>query len=144
VFSWGVKQLVWQQIYNPLGIGTELCIGHAEDESLVEQHGPGIGTFIDIEKTEAAMRTAGNKLLDDAAALAAAEGIAAERRLLESGKKRVSHLIAEGATEWQADLIVVGTHGRHGFDRMVVGSVAEKLVRIAETSVLLVKADRPI
>ena len=77
------------------------------------------------------MRTAGNKLLDDAAALAAAEGIAAERRLLESGKKRVSHLIAEGATEWQAD-------------RMVVGSVAEKLVRIAETSVLLVKADRPI
>ena len=79
-----------------------------------------------------------------ATALAAAEGIAAERRLLESGKKRVSHLIAEGATEWQADLIVVGTHGRHGFDRMVVGSVAEKLVRIAETSVLLVKADRPI
>lgn len=118
----GVKQLVWQQIYNPLGIGT----------------------FIDIEKTEAAMRTAGNKLLDDAVALAAAEGITAERRLLESGKKRVSHLIAEGATEWQADLIVVGTHGRHGFDRMVVGSVAEKLVRIAETSVLLVKADRPI
>ena len=51
---------------------------------------------------------------------------------------------SEGATEWQADLIVVGTHGRHGFDRMVVGSVAEKLVRIAETSVLLVKADRPI
>jgi nucleotide-binding universal stress UspA family protein len=37
-------------------------------------------------------------------------------------------------------LLVVGTHGRRGFERMLVGSVAENLVRIATTSLLLVRA----
>lgn len=120
-------------------VGAELCIVHAEDESLLEQHGMGIGTYIDVEKAEAAIRAAGNRLLDDAAAVATAEGIAAEKKLFASGKKRVPDLIAEGATEWQADLIVVGTHGRRGFERMIVGSVAEKLVRVAGTSLLLVR-----
>ncbi len=120
-------------------VGAELCIVHAEDESLLEQHGMGIGTFIDVEKAEAAFRAVSNKLLDDAVALAATEGVKAERRLFESSKKRVSDLIADGAGEWQADLIVVGTHGRRGFERLIVGSVAEKLVRVAGTSLLLVR-----
>jgi nucleotide-binding universal stress UspA family protein len=38
-----------------------------------------------------------------------------------------------------ADLIVIGTHGRRGFERMVMGSVAENLVRIATTSLFLVR-----
>lgn len=120
-------------------VGAELCIVHAEDESLLEQHGMGIGSYIDVAKAETAIRAAGNRLLDDAAALAAAEGVKAERQLFESGKKRVPDLIAEGAREWQADLIIVGTHGRRGFERMIVGSVAEKLVRVANTSLLLVR-----
>lgn len=120
-------------------VGAALCIVHAEDESLLEQHGMGIGTYIDVEKAEVAIRAAGNRLLDDAVALAATQGVTAEQRLFESGKKRVPDLIAEGATEWRADLIVVGTHGRRGFERMIVGSVAEKLVRVASTSLLLVR-----
>ncbi len=120
-------------------LGAKLCIVHAEDESLLEQHGMGIGTYIDVEKAEAVIRAAANRLLDDAAALAAAEGVVAEQRFFESGKKRVPDLIAEGAQEWLADLIVVGTHGRRGFERMIVGSVAEKLVRVASISLLLVR-----
>jgi len=120
-------------------VSAELCIVHAEDESLLEQHGMGIGTYIDVEKAEAAIRSVGNKLLDDAVALAATEGVKAERRLFESSKKRVPDLIADGADEWHADLIVVGTHGRRGFERLIVGSVAEKLVRVASTSLLLVR-----
>ncbi|NCS61873.1 MAG: universal stress protein, partial [Rhodoferax sp.] len=38
-----------------------------------------------------------------------------------------------------ADLIVIGTHGRRGFERMFMGSVAENLVRIATTSLFLVR-----
>ncbi len=38
-------------------------------------------------------------------------------------------MISAAANQWQADLLVVGTHGRRGFDRMRVGSVAENLVR---------------
>ncbi|MFZ2852699.1 MAG: universal stress protein [Rhodocyclaceae bacterium] len=120
-------------------VGAALCIVHAEDESLLEQHGMGIGSFIDVDKAESAIRAAAGQLLDEAVALATAQGVTAEQRLFESGKKRVPDLIAEGATAWQADLIVVGTHGRRGFERMIVGSVAEKLVRVAGTSLLLVR-----
>jgi nucleotide-binding universal stress UspA family protein len=120
-------------------VGAELCVVHAEDESLLEQHGMGIGTFIDVEKAEAAIRSAGTQLLAAAVGTAAAAGIKADSRLIESGKKRVPDLIVECADAWQADLVMVGTHGRRGIERLIVGSVAEKLVRIANTSVLLVR-----
>jgi len=120
-------------------VGAELCVVHAEDESLLEQHGMGIGTYIDVGKAEAAIREAADQLLDNALVQAAAAGVKAERQLFESARKRVPDLIVEGAQTWNADLIVVGTHGRRGIERFIVGSVAEKLVRIATTSLLLVR-----
>jgi nucleotide-binding universal stress UspA family protein len=60
--------------------------------------------------------------------------------LIESATdRRVAEMIADGARDWGADLVVIGTHGRRGFERMLVGSVAENLVRIAATSPLLVR-----
>jgi universal stress protein A len=47
--------------------------------------------------------------------------------------------IAEYAAERDVDLIVMGTHGRTGFAHLMVGSVAERLVRIAPCPVLTVK-----
>jgi nucleotide-binding universal stress UspA family protein len=49
--------------------------------------------------------------------------------------------IAELARTIGADLIVVGTHGRRGLDRLLLGSVAERLVRHASCSVLVHRAD---
>jgi nucleotide-binding universal stress UspA family protein len=46
------------------------------------------------------------------------------------------------ATEARADLIVLGTHGRTGLDRLLMGSVAEKVLRGAPCSVLVVKMPR--
>ncbi len=46
--------------------------------------------------------------------------------------------ILKYATEQQIDLIVVGTHGRSGLSHFVIGSVAEKLVRMANCPVLTV------
>lgn len=51
----------------------------------------------------------------------------------------VSDTIVEDAVEWQADLIVIGSHGRTGMDRMFLGSVAEKVVNRAPCSVDVVK-----
>ena len=117
-----------------------LCIAHAVDVAALVQHGMGIGTYIDIEKVKGEIRDAGNRLLDQAVAKAAAGGCQAERMLIESAKdRRVAEMIADGARDWGADLVVIGTHGRHGFERMLVGSVAENLVRIAATSLLLVR-----
>jgi nucleotide-binding universal stress UspA family protein len=119
--------------------GSSLCIATALDERPLAQHALGIGTFIDAEKVEAEMRSVGDRLLDMAITRAAQAGISAERQLLESEQKRTAEQIAEGARQWGADLIVVGTHGRRGFDRILVGSVAENLLRLAGTSVLMVR-----
>jgi nucleotide-binding universal stress UspA family protein len=60
----------------------------------------------------------------------------------------VSHVYLEGdaateivqyARDARIDLVVMGTHGRTGIDRLVLGSVAEKVLRDAPCSVLVVK-----
>jgi nucleotide-binding universal stress UspA family protein len=47
--------------------------------------------------------------------------------------------ISRYAADAGIDVIVIGTHGRTGVDRLVMGSVAEKVMREASCSVLVVK-----
>ena len=49
------------------------------------------------------------------------------------------HAIVEAAREWPADVIVMGSHGRRGVDRLLLGSVAESVVRHAPCSVDIVR-----
>ncbi len=65
----------------------------------------------------------------------------------------VSHVLLEGdpateivryAADAGIDVIVIGTHGRTGVDRLVMGSVAEKVMREAPCSVLVVKLPRGV
>jgi nucleotide-binding universal stress UspA family protein len=60
-------------------------------------------------------------------------------RSIEGG---VSDGIVDFASRTECDLIVMGTHGRTGIKRAVLGSVAESVVRRAECPVLTVKADK--
>lgn len=53
----------------------------------------------------------------------------------------VASEIAEFATEQRVDLIVMGTHGRRGINRALMGSVAETVLRRAPCPVLAVKAE---
>ncbi|WP_134089333.1 universal stress protein [Olivibacter sp. XZL3] len=46
--------------------------------------------------------------------------------------------ILETANEWRADLIVLGTHGRTGFDHFISGSVSEEVARHAICPVVIV------
>jgi universal stress protein A len=48
--------------------------------------------------------------------------------------------IVKTAREWRADIIVIGSHGRHGIQRALLGSVAEEVMRHAPCPVLVVKA----
>ena len=120
-------------------LGARLCIATAADEGPLIQHGMGLGSFINIDKVVQEMRDTSNDLLSTAVALAATAGCQAESLFIESAQRRVAEMIAEAAQQWNADLIVVGTHGRRGFERLLVGSVAENLVRIATTSLMLVR-----
>lgn len=88
------------------------------------------------------LRRAGAQVLDRAAQLARAEGVTAETTLLESIGARPADLIVEQAKSWPADLIVMGTHGRRGLRRAVLGSDAELVVRDSPVPVLLVRSVR--
>jgi universal stress protein A len=57
--------------------------------------------------------------------------------LVESGDPR--EVITEQAKKLHAELIVMGTHGRRGISRALIGSVAESVVRTAHCSVLVVR-----
>jgi nucleotide-binding universal stress UspA family protein len=66
---------------------------------------------------------------------------------------RVQHVLLEGdpateivryAQDADIDLIVMGTHGRSGLERLLMGSVAEKVMREAKCSVLVVKLPRGV
>ncbi len=46
--------------------------------------------------------------------------------------------IVDAIAELKPDLVVMGTHGRHGIERVLLGSVAEKLVRLSPVPVLTV------
>ena len=59
--------------------------------------------------------------------------------LLRTGDARA--VIEQAAGEVHADLIVMGTHGRRGMSRVLLGSVAESVVRTAPCPVLLVRAE---
>jgi nucleotide-binding universal stress UspA family protein len=64
-----------------------------------------------------------------------------EHRLLEGASAAV---IAETAEETAADLIVMGTHGRSGLTRLVMGSVAEEVLRRAPCPVLTIRGAVPV
>ena len=49
------------------------------------------------------------------------------------------HAIVDAARSWKADVIVMGSHGRRGLDRLLLGSVAESVVRHAPCSVHIVR-----
>jgi nucleotide-binding universal stress UspA family protein len=50
-----------------------------------------------------------------------------------------AHAIAQAATDLDADLVLVGSHGRHAAARLFLGSVAEAVVRLAPCPVLVVR-----
>ncbi|HEY1811776.1 MAG TPA: universal stress protein [Kofleriaceae bacterium] len=88
-----------------------------------------------------AERTAGVALLDRAAAVLQANGCEAFDRILERSAP-VSAAITRHVKLGGFDLIVMGTHARHGVSRVILGSVAEQVVRSVACPVLLVHLSR--
>ena len=81
-----------------------------------------------VADSKARLQELGSKLCD---------GAALGPFLVESGDPR--DVILEQAQKLHADLIVMGTHGRRGITRALLGSVAESVVRTAHCSVLVVR-----
>jgi nucleotide-binding universal stress UspA family protein len=88
------------------------------------------------EDLEAATRADGQKRLDRLARRARASGARVKSLLLEG----VPHeRIAQAARARKADMVVIGTHGRTGFAKLVLGSVASRVLAISPCPVLTVR-----
>jgi nucleotide-binding universal stress UspA family protein len=98
-------------------------------------------SFIDTEALHEAMRHTGERLLAQAANAVRQSGAAAETALLDAGGQRIASVIDGDAKNWPAELIVLGTHGRSGLSRLLLGSVAEGVVRGTNIPVLLVRGE---
>ncbi|CAM3537759.1 universal stress protein [Legionella longbeachae] len=84
----------------------------------------------------------GQDILDKATKKIEAQStIVVEKQLLELKqlRGRVAEIIVKEAKKWPTDLLVVGTHGRRGFSRFFLGSVADNIIRIATIPVLLIR-----
>lgn len=85
------------------------------------------------------MKESGAKVLTDALAVARAAGVEADDILFDKFGERLGETVANAAKLWEADLIVVGTHGRRGLGRVILGSGAEQIIRNAPVHVLVVR-----
>ncbi|MBP0588628.1 universal stress protein [Paraburkholderia sp. LEh10] len=68
-------------------------------------------------------------------------GVRGTVRTIDAYAEHVSAVLARAADECEADLIVMGTHGRRGVQRFLLGSVAESLARSTDIPVLIVRHD---
>jgi nucleotide-binding universal stress UspA family protein len=102
----------------------------------------GLGTeFPDPSAIVDAMIGGGREILRRAEAVATGAGVPVETRLIEIDtlRHRIPEMIVADAEAWPADLIVICTHGRRGLSRLLLGSVAEGVVRVATQPVLLIR-----
>ncbi len=122
------------------GQRTRLRLLNVLDQMFFVSAGEGY-PMSDIDQLMASLRTEGQKALEDASKLAEKQGVRVDASLVESGGRPVSDVILDEARKWRADLIVMGTHGRRGVSRMLLGSDAERVLRNAPVPVLLVRAE---
>jgi nucleotide-binding universal stress UspA family protein len=90
-----------------------------------------------------ALRESGKKAINNALALVKKHDLKAEATTFETVGDRVAEVIVREAKKWKADLIVMGTHGRRGFNRLVLGSDAEGVLRHSPVPVLMVRSPAP-
>ena len=95
---------------------------------------------IDVEALRQARYGAGKKVIAAACDAAKAAGFEAETVLAETEApiQQVAEVIVNEASRWGADLVVMGTHGRRGLQRLMLGSVAERVTRLSTGPVFLV------
>ena len=124
--------------------GATLCLLHIVDEMIVTQglDGTMYVTPGYIDEFLAALRKEGEKILAKAEKEVKKRAIKCQTVLSETAGHAVADVIIEQVIKCRADLIVLGTHGRRGITRLVMGSDAEGVVRATPVPVLLVRSSR--
>ena len=84
-------------------------------------------------------RRRAREVLVAAEAIAQSAGVPAETVLVDRPDLRLGEAVAEEARNWRADLVAVGSHGRRGIGRVLLGSGAEQIIRLAPSPVLVIR-----
>lgn len=108
------------------------------DVPLMSYDAPGY----DPSYLRTALLEEGAHVINDAVARMKQAGVQGTPRIAETdlAGDDIAHRILRAASDFKADLVVMGTHGRRGFQRLVLGSVAERFLRIAQCAVLMIPA----
>ena len=118
--------------------GAKLRLIHVIDELVYAMGMDGMGTM--AADLGPLLREGGEQVLAKCRARVEASGVAVDTVLSDGYVGRVCDRVVAEAAAWHADLIVLGTHGRRGVGRVLLGSDAEQIVRLAMTPVLLVRS----
>jgi len=117
-------------------IGSELRLVHMVNEFVPA---PDLAAGAYYQQLVESLQVLGKKTLEHAKATVREHALEPSSILIETVGNRVAGHIVEQARDWPADLIVMGTHGRRGIARLVMGSDAELVLRTSPVPVLLVR-----
>ncbi|HYL87749.1 MAG TPA: universal stress protein [Burkholderiales bacterium] len=120
------------------GQGAQLQLVHVADQHYIALM--GIESSGAIGEMMESTKRVGRGILRNAEAAAQKAGVKASSVLLETVTGPAADPIVRQAKKWGADLIVLGTHGRRGVRRLLMGSDAEQIVRYAPVPVMLVRS----
>lgn len=133
IFSEVATQVVIQQLRPE---PTEVCILHAFQPLILSSMLESQVVVETLEANERKRQEDAQKLVARAEQLLRKAGFKVQT-VVEKADPRAA--IVDYAANWKADLIVLGSHGRKGLDRFLIGSVAEFVARHAFCSVQIVR-----
>ena len=113
-------------------VGAQILVVYIVDEVVLDQ----IGKITEREVAERELKEDGKGYVDYVLGLAEKQGVAASS-VMSQGRpfERIVHF----AKDENVDLIVMGTYGRRGAERILIGSVAERVIEYASCPVLVLK-----
>jgi nucleotide-binding universal stress UspA family protein len=115
-------------------MGARIGLVHVVDGNLF-----GIGFETCVGDVAGMLSEAGAEILAKAKARVESRAVPVDTFTADTFGERVCDVVADQANAWKADLIVIGTHGRRGARRLLLGSDAEQIVRSSPVPVLLVR-----
>src|SRR5216110_60697 len=122
--------------------GGRLRLLHVVDEMPFVMNAEGYGALSsDVRQI---FKERAKTILAKAKAKVEQAGLAVDTVLFETFGARLVEHVVEQTRHWEADLIVLGTHGRRGVGRVLMGSDAEQVVRASSVPVLLVRAKETV
>ncbi|MBN9287995.1 MAG: hypothetical protein BGO43_00615 [Gammaproteobacteria bacterium 39-13] len=117
----------------------KLRIIHVSDENLI--HLENKPTKLSMELQKLIKKEAINLLKSVQSKFEKAQVKNFETKIVKmsASNQKIAENIINEAKSWPADLIIIGTHGRRGVHRFLLGSIAESVVRISPVPVLLIR-----